>query len=238
MGSVKQQLTAPEKPVPPTAPQPQSIDVTHEDGTRTLASRRSITQFRRQMIEVAIAALNNNNSPDSGVSFVPFTAMVQHDGEKNRVLVTGQGAYKANRDAVGFRPAVVIRIPEISFTQINPRSGGAMDFTIADGMRRIQRTATATVDFRCMGGSSEDSFSLVGILEEFFDVYSHAIRSDGSFSKFAVMSITPDQFMALDKDRDEALVRVAVAYEETSKIETIAPKLMAIRLNKTQVPAL
>jgi hypothetical protein len=133
---------------------------------------------------------------------------------------------------------VVVRIPEISFTQINPRSGGATDFVLEDGMRYIQRTATASVDFRCMGGSSEDSFNLASILEEFFDVFSHAIRGDGSFSKFAVMAITPDQFMALDKDRDEALVRVAVSYDEISRLETVAPKLMAIRLTKTQVPTL
>ena len=155
---------------------------------------------------------------------------VQHvwnkDIKKTQIWIDSE--YKWEDESPEVRPAIYVKLGDISYTSLTGRHDNLMRVNVEEGEMHFSRNGTGQVTWVHIGRSKGEAVVLAGCTHDYLDALSKIIKDDFCFQSFELVSISP---MALDKESKEryrSMVSAAFTFQDTWTIKMESPKLKRI----------
>jgi len=136
--------------------------------------------------------------------------------------------YEWDEDTVEQRPAIFVKLGNITYSSLTGRKDGRMGMCLEEGEYRYTRNGEGTVSWVHIGSTRTEAAVLAGTTLDYVDAFGAVIRDDLKFESFALQSVSP---MAIDKESKEryrSIVTVAFTFQDTWTLKLESPKLKKV----------
>lgn len=156
---------------------------------------------------------------------IPIDTCAHWDVDPLKSTIWIDSEYEWNEDGVEQRPAIYVKLGDITYASLTGRKDGKMGMDLEEGEYKYTRNGEGTVSWVHIGSSKTEAAVLAGSTLDYIDAFSAVIRDDLKFQSFAVVSVSP---MAIDKESKEryrSVVTASFAFQDTWTLKLESPKL-------------
>lgn len=136
--------------------------------------------------------------------------------------------YKWEDATPEFRPAIYVKLGDISYSSLTGRKDSWMGVNVEEGESKFSRNGNGQVSWIHVARSKGEAVVLAGATLDYLDALSKIIKDDFCFQSFELVSLSP---LALDKESKEryrSVVTAAFTFQDTWTLKMESPKLKRI----------
>ena len=141
-------------------------------------------------------------------------------------------------EATEFRPAIYVKLGEISYSSLTGRHDGRMHLDLEQGEYWFSRSGKGIVTWMHIGSNSNEAAALAGATLDYMDGLSWVIKNDFNFTTFEITSMGPTTIEKESTERFKSPVIATFTFQDTWSLKLESPKLKRIVLQARQDAAL
>lgn len=171
-------------------------------------------------------------------SNLPIDSCAKWDPDPNKTKVWIGTEYEWEDKAPEFRPAIYIKLGNITYKSLTGRSDNLYGHDLQEGEYHYSRNGSGNVSWVHVGSTKGESVALSGTTLDYLDAFGPVIMEDFKFMTFEVVSMSPIATEKESKERFKSTVTVAFTFQDTWALKLESPKLKRVLFRARQAAAL
>jgi hypothetical protein len=159
---------------------------------------------------------------------LPIDVCATWDPDPNKSHLWIGTEYEWEEQAPEFRPAIYIKLGELTYKSITGRDDSLMGVDLEEGEYQFSRNGNGTVSWVHVGSTKGEAVALCGTTLDYMDAFSRVIRDDLKFQTFELTSVMPAQPDKESRDRWRSVVTMSFSFEDTWALKLESPKLKRV----------